>query len=569
MTKELCTTTDFLDDLIRAGRHLEKRDLDDLMAYCASLGATRHEWILDTIWTLYDDDGPVGYDLLEAACEAAHRHGMRFDVVFKPLEGALAHSMALLPHTFPRPEGAPLLEETVGLVHAVRPFVAAHPEMRMARRPEDADPGGRIAAIRLIKNDDAPAPFGLEDLSIFTSRRNGGFKPYAGPVSLSESLEWRPLFPYRDRPCRVLTLGGLELPEDARYFMIRCRKRDAAGDFTNAVEQLVELVDERGRVIPSTPSLRRVDGEGQFERARRIAHLGLTRYARRPEIRELQKDRGRFLAQCEDMHRFDAGWENATLNRLDEVAVARGKARHVIGALNPAYKEVREHWLDHIRFCIERGVDGVNLRVADHNRPYEPWAYGFNEPALDQMTDRNNVAELARINGEAYTQFLREAAELLHENGKEIGVHVHGLVFRHHDLHANSTPLKRNVAWQWDTWVREIADYVELRSASMLRPENVREVTDRVGLAAREAGIPFIYQCGRERAVVHFDGPHPGLAWEMDWVRNHPDVTAYNLYETANFSRFTEDGRFEGSPDMADLVRHHWREGVEKGESST
>jgi len=86
----------------------------------------------------------------------------------------------------------------------------------------------------------------------------------------------------------------------------------------------------------------------------------------------------------------------------------------------------------------------------------------------------------------------------------------------------------------------------------------------RVDILVNNAGMNI-----RTPALVHFDGPYPGLAREMDWVRKHPDVTAYNLYETANFSRFNKDGRFEGSPDMAELVRHHWREGVDKGESST
>ena len=554
--KQLCVSSDFMDDLFRAGRHFEKRDLDDLMAYSASLGAGRHEWVLDTTWTLYDDDGPVGFDLLAAACDAAHRHGMRFDVVFKPFEGALAN---VLPHTLPRPDGTPILDEPIGLVHAVRPFVAAHPEMRMARRPDDdADPGGRVAAIRLVKNDDGPARFGIEGLSIWTSRRNGGFDRYEGPVAFSEGLEWRSVFPYRDCQCRVLTLGGLDLPEDARFFLIRCERRDEAGDFTNAIEQLVELVDERGEVIPSMPSPRRVDGERMLERASRIARFELTRYARRPEVRDLLQDRERFLADCRDMYRFDSWWEDVALDRVGEVAVARGRPRHIIGALNPIYPEVRQDWLDHVRFCIDRGVDGVNVRLASHNRPYEPWAYGFNEPVLERMAHRGNVAEARRINGEAYTRFLREAADLLHAHGREMGVHVHGLVFRHDDRHADNSPLPCNIDWQWETWIREIADYVEFRGANMLRPENVREVTDRIGLAAREAGIPFIYQCARSTSIVHFDGPHPGLAREMAWLRRHPDVTFYNLYETANFTRFNPDGRFEGSPDIAELVRRLW-----------
>ena len=561
-TRELCATTDFMDNLLRAGRHFDERDLDAMMAYCASLGASRHEWVLDTIWALYDEDNPVGFDLLAAACDAAHRHGMRFDVVFKPFEGAIAHSRLVLPPTFPRLEGVPLLDEAVGLARAVRPFVAEHPEMRMARRPDaDLDPGGRVTAIRLIKNDDAPAPFGPENLSVWTSPRNGGFERYGGPVSFEESFQWWSGYPYQDRQCRVVTLGGLELPADARFFVVRCEKRSSDGDFTNAIERLVELVNEDGRVIPSMPGWAHLDAEALSERTGILARLGVSRYSRRPEVRDLLQDRELIVAACEGMFLFHSWWEDVALDQVGEVAVARGKPRHVYGVLNPVYPEVREHWLEHVRFCIDRGVDGVNVRLANHNRPYEPWSYGFNAPVLDQSEHPGNTAEAARINGEAYTQFLREAADLLHDSGKEIGVHVHGLVFRHDDRAANNSPLPRNIEWQWEVWLREIADYVEFRGANMLRPENVRDVADRIGLVAREAGIPFIYQCARSQGIVHFDGPHPGLEREMDWARGHPDITSYNLYETANFTRMNAEDRFEGSPAVAELVHRHWRGG--------
>ncbi|MFC1454319.1 hypothetical protein ACFLQL_03970, partial [Verrucomicrobiota bacterium] len=518
-----------------------------------------HEWIFDTVWSLYDDDSPAGFDIFAAACEAAHRHGMRFDAVIKPFEGAMSHGMALLPHTFPRVDGASLLDEPAGLIHAVRPFVAEHPEMRMARRPDDdSDPGGRIAAIRLVKNDDAPAQLGLDDLSIWTSPHNGGFEKYAGPVTLGDDLEWRSGYPYNDLPCRILTLGSLDLPARTRYILIRCRKREQDGNFINAIEKMVELVNEDGKIIPSMPSRSRVDAEGLYERTEFCSRIGLSRYTRLPEVRDLIKDREHFLKECADMFVFSSWYEDVALDSIGELAVSRGKPRQIYGALHPVYPEVRKHWLEQIKFCIDRGADGVNIRLANHNRPFEPWSYGFNAPVLERMEHPDNVAEARRINGEAYTQFLREAADLLHGQNKEMGIHVHGLFFHHNDTAANNTPLQCNIDWQWETWIRELADYVEMRGANMLGPENVREAADRIGIVTREAGIPFIFQCARSTKIVHFDGPHPSLAREMEWARRHPDITTYNLYEIAYFSRFNKDGRFEGSPAIAELVRSFW-----------
>lgn len=563
MQKALCVTVDFLDDLLRAGRHFTEDDLDMMMKYAASLGATRCEWGLSTTTTLYDEDSPAGFDMLQAACEAAHRHGLRFDVFYKPYEGAMWMGERMLPNTFPCPDEAPVLEEPIGIIDSVRPYVLDHPEKRLARRADEAvDPGGRITAIRLIKNNDTPVPFGLEQLSIWTSARNGGFRKYRGPVSLKETAEWRPTFPYWDRKCRALTLEDLELPQDARFFLIRCKSAKERGEFTNAAGKLVELVNEDNQIIPSTPSRRRVNPESMYNRRMARDRLGLSRYMRLPEVRERLKDRDRFLKDCKGMfdYKRPSLEEEVALDQVGEIALMRGKLRHICGVPHPIYKEVRRHWLEEVQFCIDRGVDGVNIRVANHNNlsSCEQEYYGFNEPVIEKMTHPDNVAEARRVNGEAHTQFLREARELLHSHDKELGVHVHALMLRHDDRNPEHRRLPSNFDWQWKLWIRKLADYAEFRGAFMLRPESLRQVMDSIGIVCREVGIPFIYQSNRGSGPMHFEGPYPTLAREMAWVRKHPDIDVYNLYETANFTRINADDQFEGSTDMAELVRTNW-----------
>lgn len=557
MKKKLWATVDYYDDVKRGNRHYSKEHLDGMMKYCASLGCERVQWILDTTWTLYDETPPGGFDLLEWACEAAHRHGLSFAVVFKPFEGALAGATGVLPEGLPIPDGAPVLREADGIVHAYRPFLGEHPEMNFARMTgRDEDPGGRLVALRLVKDDDAPSPFQPGDLSIWTSPRNGGYTKYEGPVAWSESSEWRLLMPpHDDRPRRIVTLGGLELPEATRFIMIR-RERDGSA-FANAVERLVELVNDRGEIIPGTPASRQViNAEKLFENFKAQVELGLTRFARQPAARALLEDRARFIALCEGMRSLRSGWEDFSFAQGGEFAVMRGKERRRTGVLHPAYPEVRQHWLDHIRYCVERNVDAVNIRQANHNGVFEPRYFGFNDPVVERMEHPGNFAEVRRINGDAYTLFLREAAELLHGAGKELGVHVHGLMLRHSDVSCNTSMVPLNVEWQWETWFKEIVDYAEYRGAFFFRPENQRYVADRIGFVAREANIPLVYQSMRG-AMVHFDAPYPALDYEMDWVREHPDFTAYNLYEVAGFSRLDPDQGFVGSPDMAALVRRH------------
>lgn len=556
MKKELWVSVDYQDDVLLSGRHFTQADLNAMMAYIASLRATRVQWILDTAWTFYEDDCPGGFDLLAVACEAAHRHGMRFDTIFKPFEGALVGAKGLLPHGLPISDDAPVIHDRDGLIYKYRPVVARYPEMSLARMSGDQeDQGGPIRAIRLIKNDNAASPFALHDLSIWTSPRNGGYTEYTGQRSLSDSSGWRMLFPYSDKPVRIVTLSDLDLPPDTRYIMIR--REDSGPDFRNAVEQIVELVDHCGGIIPSTPALRKADGEGIYEALKWNVEMDLTRFSRHPDARKIVNDRAGFLALCDGMRRFDAGWEDAILSQGSELVIARGKQRYRTGAMNPIYPEVRENWLDHIRFCIDRGVDGVNIRTSNHNSVYEPRYFGFNDAVVAQMDSPGNFGEARQLNGRAYTQFLREAAELLHAADREIGVQIKGLMLRHDDRAANSKTVPLNFEWQWETWVNEFADYVEYRGSFSFRPENQRPIADRIGFAARQSGIPFVFQsmCG---PMVHFDGPHHALAHEMDWVRKHPDVAAYNLYEIAYFSRYDRQHGFQGSPDIAKLIDDHW-----------
>lgn len=557
MPKDLWVTIDYPDDVLGAGRHFTEQDFDAMMAYAASLGAGCVQWIYEPLFRFYGDESPSGIDPLAVACEAAHRHGMRFVAIFKPFEG-IGASQRMLPPGLPLPEDAPVLQDEAGTVHSFRPFVAEHPEMSISRMTgQEEDPGGAITAIRLIKNDGAPAPFGAEGLSLWTSDRNGGYTRYEGPVHFSDSLEWRTLFPWQDEPYRVITLSGLQLSEHTRFIMIR--RETGGAPFTNAVEWLVELVNERDQLVPSTPLPRRVDGAKLYESFNRMVELRLSPLARTPAAQAILADREGFLVRCEGMRRLhDAGWENLTLEQGTELVVRRGKDRRRLGAMHPIYPEVRQDWLSHLRDCLDRGVDGINIRTASHNKVYEPRAFGFDPPVVERMQTPGNHGEVRRINGDAYTQFLREAAELAHGEGKDIGVHVHGLMLRHDDRAANNSMVPFNFEWQWETWLKEIVDYVEYRGAFFFRPENQRYVADRIGFVAREAGIPFVYQ-GMRGAPMHFDPPHHAIAYEMDWVRDHPDVTAYNLYEMAHIFRLDPEKGPQGSPSMADLVRSHWR----------
>lgn len=562
MTKQLCVTTDFMDDLIQADHLIDETYIDAMMAYCASLGAKRHEWVLDTLWSLYPDY-LGGFDLLQVACDAAHRHGMRFDVVFKPFEGGLAHPRLMMPPTMPKPEGIPLLQTPSGLAYAVRPFVAENPQMRLARKPEaQGDLTKPVVAIRLVKADDGPITFGQQDIAIWTSEvnGNGSFKKYDGPMSWHEELSWRHTFPPGDKGNRVITLGDLKLPEDTRFMRVVCAKKTDA-NFRHDIDKLIELVGADGNILPSTHSQGLVDAERLHQLSLSRSKLGLSRYLSHPQVQERLNDRQWFLDQCKDLYLFETdGDAHCTLDAEGELVVMRGKPMHIQGALSPVYPEVREHWLEHVQYCIDRGVDGVNIRMASHSRPSQPWEYGFNELVLSESVNPGNIAETEKINGDALTQFISDAGDLLHKAGKELGVHVNTMMFQWRDRHGLPFgPIFQNIEYQWEKWITEFADYIEFRGAEDLFPQNLERTIDKIGLVARNAGKAFIFQCSRNKKVVHPDGPHHTLAHEMRWIKAHPDVTCFNLYELANLTLpSTPEAGFKGSEAIAELVRENW-----------
>src|SRR6056297_378181 len=72
--KKLFASTDFWGNIFRYQGFMNKSQLNDLNKELALLGVTRHQWLVDTTETYYDNY-PLGFDLLEEAVKSAHAHG--------------------------------------------------------------------------------------------------------------------------------------------------------------------------------------------------------------------------------------------------------------------------------------------------------------------------------------------------------------------------------------------------------------------------------------------------------------------------------------------------------------
>jgi hypothetical protein len=549
--KKLIATTDYNCNIGKWNTFFTRSQLDDMHKYLASIGVTRHQWIVDTFWNLYETY-PYGMDLLREVVDSAHKHGIELVAKIKPFEaGGFSEP---LPHTMPVPEGA-ALKDMRGIYPVIIPFAAKNPNMSLKRRPGTYDKGGAISAIRLVKGNDAPTRLKQEYLSIYTSDKNNGFIPYNGPVSFRETVEWRPCFP-KSKQCRVLHLDGLHFPEHHTYFIIRCSLSGNKGGFTNENGSIIELEDIHGNKIPYTLGTGPVPFRVRQDDSESIQ---TGRYFLRPEVKSELRDQSKMQAHYQDFYNFDVRrkiTEPYTLDSSGYIAVACGKPEYMTGILHPVYPEVRKHWLDLVRFCLDRGVDGINFRSTTHTQSSEFWEYGFNEPVIGEAGGRTDYAAIRHVNGNAYTRFLNEARELIKSYGKSITIQLYAQMLMPDDRETALNWMPPNFEWQWEKWVMEIADDLEFRGAWTLRPWNLRQVVDAFSAVTMAANKPFYFE-GKMQEIrdAGFDGPFHYTKGELGMVRDHPGLNGFSLYETNHFTKVNDAGNIEGSRGLAKMLQ--------------
>lgn len=548
--KQLHVATDWFDEVLYSGTFPGEAQIDALARYVASLGATRWEWV-DESFAGFFNDYPGGFDLFDAFAKAGHRHGLTVSAVIKPFEITEDY----VPHTFPRPARTVYQDSLRGLCVFGNELNRRRPELGLRLRPGDWNPGGPVTAIRLVNGSDRPTGLTAADLSVWVGERNGEWTRWDRPFRLEQRVEWRNLYP-KPVNCRILALEGLDIPERFRYVEVRCARPDPEGEFSNDVTAIIELAGAGGRALPITPPALHSYGGRCVEWLRDPRLRAVSLYGRQPEAEAFLADPQAAKRAAEGM-RFYAhkGFPVVpyAFDTIGRVAAARGRDEH-LPILHPIYPEVRAFWLERVRYFLDRGADAVNFRHCTHFRDANFHDYGFNGPVLERTGGSLNRAEVARVNGAAYTRLLREASELTRSRGKLFGVHVSSEFIRRSD-DSKLGSLLENFDYPWEIWIRELADFAEFRGAMGNQAERVQGMVDRFGLACREAGIPLIFQGNRR--YFGFEGPHPYHDAEMAWVLAHPDVAAYQLYETAAILKWNAAGEPEGSPAIRALAKRH------------
>jgi len=543
---------DFIDDILRAP--FSKHMFDDLFAEFASWGVKRCHWIYygekeDGLWDLVRNWAQTCENvgrIFSTAVEAAHRHGVEIYGMIKPFDMGFHPSFGEGTDEA-RTQGR--VQRIGGPVGRIAKFPAEHPEYLVARKPGayGAAVNERFTRIELVKEDDRPCAFSVDELSLYVSNDNATYHLYEGSIQRRETVEDYPVYQHtasggrqtgQTRRCRVMRLEDLDLR--AKYFAVSISGR--TGSFVNNLLNLIHIFGDKGEerlmtlgIAPRAPSANRAD----------FREIGM----------EFDHGAGTPTAVFAG---FDAITEPFGLDAgAGVLAVARGKERSPLAHLSPAFRESRDWWLSWIRAVLEAGADGVELRVRNHHNDLAWGEYGFEAPVVAEFKKRYGVDLLAtddfdrvafrRLRGEYYTQFYREARQLVDTYGKRLGLHISVT----HDMEPEQGAAME-IHWDWRAWLTEgLADSVTMKE---VRPGS--RLAQEILSLTRPQGIPVIY-CPFNS---HWSGPD-NLSRVEDRIRNAKagGYDGFQFYECSAVVEAKADRQIVMTvPPLRELFREHF-----------
>lgn len=526
-------TVDFNDDLMPAA--WTHKTFDALFKEFHAWGATRVSWIdLGREADGYFDFAPydigknglqtfrnVG-DIFTKAVKTAHAHGMELIGILKPFD------MAIMGFTYP-----PYSEmaRKCGRIHRIggalgwsTKMAADNQHLNMARKPSACGPAknDRWTRIDLVKEDDASAAISINDLSLIISDDNEHYRAYDGPITRTEIVEEYPVYQStpsgakataQSRRSRVFRLSGLDLRAPFVAIVVRGAKRS----FMNRLCDLVHLFGEKGEETHFTYGLS----------PRRASHAET--FAVSPESDGAPKFKSVGPQGGFEFNRYPGSPTGAMTSGGDAVntplpldrgepsyiALARGKDRGTTGILSPSFAETRALWMTWVNAMLDAGADGIDIRPGHHNADFAWIEYGFEQPVRDEMLARTGVDiwqtddfdhEMWRnIRGEGYTQFIREAAQVIRARGKKVTLHIDGFYDR-----APGRGGAMNMAFDWKVWFHEgLIDHVTGKS---LWPDSA--LAREVLALAHEKGItvtyvPYCNNFFEDRSTMNHVGASP------------------------------------------------------------
>lgn len=386
---------------------------------------------------------------------ACHNEGLEVIAVYKPYEGGGVS----------KGEGADLsnslfYEETVGgYWTSYSTFISENPEMRLSRKAEpdkDAIKNDVITKIdaaffldaydyrnwtgsKITLNKILDSRVNTTPIKLYVSKNNLDYTEYTGDYEVEFTIEERlyldennwPLLNKKSR-CLVATIDGIEIGPEYQYLALAMTDKTGR---TIISQSMINIYNAQGEELPTTIGsyVRRSKGE----------------WTTRPDDYLWGAESGVAGTDEKCLEYFESwGFEfdyngtgvNADTSFINAYVygIARGNFQYAKGALCEAYPEVREHWLNEIKYLLTMGYDGIEIRLQAHSFMISDYAYyGFNEPLMQAYIEKygedprtfssvskETAYRIACLRGDYLLQFLTEAAEMTHAEGKLFGMQM-------------------------------------------------------------------------------------------------------------------------------------------------
>ncbi|MDD5597077.1 MAG: hypothetical protein PHV82_03980 [Victivallaceae bacterium] len=526
---KLFMTIDFIDNLIPIAWDRER--IRQFVNLLAGIGVKRIYWVFhgnreDGFW---DNTGlpwqdnldrtfaAVGNSDLKAAAEISHAAGMEIFAVYKPFD------LAIQSYSLRGVSSRNKITSVGDALQLAFNFPAAHREALMARRSKESVPAARI----LLKSANKLA-------------ENHCFRLWKSTDNRTYRMTGQLATPEPDG-CRVIfDIAG----EDSEFFAIESLAPEPAA---NRLDTIIEVRAPDGRPVQHSLGLapRKYRKQQQqknhlkpeFDSGAGFASEGFF-FDYLPGIPSAVS-RGEYLAKTFSL----------ADNGQNVIGVSLKINGYVPGAPEPAEPTAVEYWLGMIVKAIDCGVDGVDIRITNHNSIIEWGEYGFNRPLTDEFIKRYGTdprcgnfekEKLRRLRGEYYTAFLEKAAALVKNSACRFAVHIPTTAFG-----SPAEPTMMEIHWDWRQWLTEgIPDevtYKVIHTADTFSPEGCELLE-----SCRNGNIPA--------TVCPFIHALPDPAAYLAEIENS-GARAFNCYEAATLWDAVPDGFKELRPAIINLLK--------------
>ena len=523
----LYMAVDFSDDMIVAW---DRARLREFMKMNVEAGVKRISWIYhgnreDGFWenannfrqqNYIDTFKAIGNPYLKAAVEEAHDAGLEIFAVYKPFEVGI--------QTIPTRQKAHNGKMPIvgGKMNLVFNFALEHRDALMQRRIIETIPATKIIlkSQEKLKSD--------HQFQLWKSKDNKSYYPVGNLV-----------YPNVDAFSVEFYVSGEE-----RFFAIESHSDNK---LSNKLESIIEVKSADDKKLQFSlglePKKYRIKTSNHLEREYDIG-MGFKQegfyFDYLPGIPSSV-----FVAEKVKNRIF-----SLSDNGQNVIAVALDVNDCVPGAPEPAESRTVDYWLSMIQKTLDCGVDGVDIRLTNHNSILNWDEYGFNKPVVDEYVKRYGInpekepfdkENLRRLRGEFYSAFLEKAAALIKGSGKKLALHIPDVAFGNPE---ESTMME--IHWDWRGWLaKNIPDEVTFK---------LIDIDNSFSPASRE----LVRLCKNKKIPVSVS---PFSHCITDWPKylesiENFEFDSFTFYEAATFWRASPNGFEDICPSLNKIIHN-------------